>query len=52
MNLKSSKSGLRRKNVNPNDYVRCCVIGCHGNSLLHFALNTKDSCEGCLGGGV
>ena len=49
MNLKSSKIGLRRKNVNPNDYVRCCVIGCH--TLLHFGLNTKVSCEGLLGGG-
>ena len=27
---------LRRTNMNPNDYVHCCVIGCHGNSLLHF----------------
>ena len=41
-----------RKNVNPNVYVHCCVIGCHGNSLLHFGLNTKVSCEGLLGGGV
>ena len=52
MNLKSSKSVfLRRKNVNPNDYVYCCVIGFHSNSLLHFGLNTKVSCEGLLGGG-
>ena len=41
---------LRRKNVNPNDYVHCCVIGCHGNSLLYFGLNTNISCEGLLGG--
>ena len=46
MNLKSSKSGF---NVNPN--VHCCIISCHGNSLLHFGLNTKVSCEGLLGGG-
>ena len=51
MNLKSSKVVLRRKNVNPNDYVHCCVIGCHGNSLLHFGLNTKVSREGLLGCG-
>ena len=51
MNLKSSKEVLRRKNVNPNDYVHCCVIGCHGNSLLHFGLNTKVSREGLLGCG-
>ena len=42
---------LRRKNVNPNAYVHCCVIGCHGNSLLRFGLDTKVSCEGLLGGG-
>ena len=42
---------LRRKNVNRNDYVHCSFIGCHGNSLLHFGLNTKVSCEGLLGGG-
>ena len=42
---------LRRKNVNPNDYIHCCIIGCHGNSLLHFGLNTRISCEGLLGGG-
>ena len=52
MNLKVSKTGLRRKNLNPNDYVHCCVTGCHGNSLLHFGLNKKVSCEGLLGGGV
>ena len=51
MNLKSSKSGKERKNVNPNVYVHSGVIGCHGNSLLHFGLNTKFSCEGLLGGG-
>ena len=39
------------ENVNPNDNVHCCVIGCHGNALLHFCLNTKVSCEGFLGGG-
>ena len=44
MNLKSLW-----RNVNPNDYVHCCVIGCHGNSLLHFGLNTNVSCEGLLG---
>ena len=42
---------LRRKNVNPNDYVHCCVIGCHGNSLLRFGLNTKVSREVLLGVG-
>ena len=51
MNSNSSKSGLRRKNVNPNDYVHYCVIGCHGSSLFYFGLNTKVSCEGLLGGG-
>ena len=44
-------STLRRKNVNRIDYVHCCVIGCHGNSLLHFGLNTKISCEGLSGAG-
>ena len=42
---------LGRKNANPNEYVHCCVIGCHGILLLHFGLNTKVSCEGLLGGG-
>ena len=40
------KGVLRRKNMNPNDYVHCCVVGCHG-----FGLNKKVSCEGLLGGG-
>ena len=39
------------ENVNPNDNIHYCVIDCHGNSLLHFGLNTKVSCEGVLGGG-
>ena len=43
---------LIRKNMIPIDYVHCCVIGCHGNSLLHFGLNTKVSCERLSGGGV
>ena len=51
MNLKSSKSGCNKENVNPNDYIHCCVIDCHGNSFLHFGLNTKVSCEGLLSGG-
>ena len=51
MNLKSSKSGIKKENVNPNEYVHCCVIGCHGNSLLHFGLNKIISCDGQLGGG-
>ena len=42
---------LRRKDLNPNDCVHCCIIGCHGNSLLHFGLNKKVSCEGLLGVG-
>ena len=36
--------------MNPNDYVHCCVIGCHGNSFLHCGLNKKVSCDGLLGG--
>ena len=34
MNLKAHKMGVKlynRKNVNPNYYVHCCPIGCHGN---------------------
>ena len=53
MNSNPLKVVLRRDNVNPNDYVHWCVIDCHGNSLLHFGVNTKVSCEGILrGGGV
>ena len=50
INLKDSESDLRRTNVNPNDHIHRCVIDCHGNSLLHFGLNTKVSCEGVSGG--
>ena len=52
MILKASKSVFRRKNMNPNDYVHCCVIGCHANLLLHFGLNKKATCEGLLGEGI
>ena len=52
MNLKSSKSGFKKANENQNDYVHCSVIGCHGNSLLHFGLNAKVSCEGLLCGNL
>ena len=45
MNLKASKSGLRRKNMNPNNYVHCWVTGCHGNAI---GFNKKVSCEGLL----
>ena len=43
---------LRRKNVNPNDNVHCCVIDCHGYSLLHFSFKTIVSCDRLLGGGI
>ena len=33
---KPLKGVLRRKNMNPNDYVHCCVISCHGYSLLYL----------------
>ena len=47
MNLKSCKSGFKNeKNVSPNGNVHYCVTGCHGDSLLHFGLNTKVSCGG------
>ena len=52
MNLNSPKSGFKKEKVNPNCYVHCYVIGCHGNLLLYFGLNTKVSCEGLLGGGI
>ena len=51
LTLNPLKVVLRRENVNPNDCVQCCVIGYHGNSLLHFGFNTKVSCEGLLGEG-
>ena len=31
MILKPLKWVLRRKIMNPTDYVHCCFIGCHGN---------------------
>ena len=49
--IKFPKSGFKEENVKPNVNIHCCVIGCHGNSLLHFGLNTKVSCEGILGQG-
>ena len=36
MNLKLLKGVLRSKYMNPNFYIHCWVIGCHGNSLLHL----------------
>ena len=51
MNIKSSKSGFKNENVNPNDYVHCCVIGCHGNSLLHFGLTQKSVVKDFFFGG-
>ena len=42
MNWKASKRVFfRRKNINPNYYVYCCVINCHGNSLLHLVCTKK-----------
>ena len=40
MNLKSSKSGLRNKNVNPNDCVHCCVIVLveHNSQIIQIIL--------------
>ena len=34
--LKGYKGVLGRKNMNPNYNVLNCIIGCHGNSLLHL----------------
>ena len=36
MDLKASKRGFKKENMNPNDYVHCCVIDSHGNSLLYL----------------
>ena len=36
MNIKHLKGVLRNKNMNPNYYVHCYIIRCHGNSLLHL----------------
>ena len=36
MNLKTSKKGFKKENHDPTDDVHCYVLGCHGNSLLHF----------------
>ena len=50
MDFKAIKGVLRKRNMNQNDYVHCCVNGCHGNSLL-LLVWTKVSCEGLLVGG-
>ena len=42
---------LRRKNINPNDYVHCCVIGCHGNSCCILFEQKKLVVMDFLGGG-
>ena len=37
MNLKPSKMGFEKENHESiTDYVHCCVISCHGNSMLHL----------------
>ena len=35
MNLKASKRGYKKENINSNYHVHSCIIGCHGNALLH-----------------
>ena len=50
MNLKASERVLRKKNMNPNDHVHYCVIGCHGKFIVALGLNKKVSCKGLLGG--
>ena len=34
MNLKAPKMSFKKRNMNPNCYDHCDVIGCHGNSFL------------------
>ena len=36
MNLKASKMGFKKDNMNPNGYAHFCVVGFHGYSLLHL----------------
>ena len=48
----NSKVSKRRKNMNPNYYVHCSVIGCHGNSLLHLVRSKKSVVRDFKGGGI
>ena len=52
MILKTSKRGSKKEKqvMNTNDKVHCCIIDCHGNSLLHLIWIKTLSCEGLLGG--
>ena len=37
--------------MNSNDYVHFCIIGCQGNSLLHFGFNKKSAVRDFSGEG-
>ena len=37
MNLKASKMSFKKRNMNPNCYDHCGVIGCHGNSFFTYS---------------
>ena len=52
MNLKASKGGYKKgKNLNPNDYIHCYVIGYLGYSLLHSVWTKKSVVSDFWGGG-
>ena len=42
MNLKDSKNSFMKKNMNPNDYVHCWVIGCWNMKERVFLSNNQD----------
>ena len=53
MNLKASKGGYKKgKNLNPNDYIHCYVIGYLGYSLLHSVWTKKSVVSDFWGGEV
>ena len=35
--FKRLKRVSRKRNMNPNFYLHCCIIGCHGNSSCNNA---------------
>ena len=46
MTSKALKGVLRRKNMNPNYHVHCCVIGCRGKiSYIMFLHDHLFPCE-------
>ena len=52
MNIKAPERGFKKdKHESKYDNVHCCVIGCHGYSLLHLICTKKSVVRDFKGGG-